>query len=203
MLADAARRGLRGDERFDWLVDRLQELPQHRIAGSSPPKPRPEFARLFEKFRIGKTTYTYRDTATGKDVPVSVRRCRDCHPPTDSAGSAHATAYIKATRGLTSMIGRAERILLKAQRGGVEVRKVRSELDGAIDSQIELETLVHTFAAEDMKQKQSEGLRHAEAALLAGQGALDELGYRRRGLLIALGVIVLTLALLATKIRML
>src|SRR6185369_13489320 len=98
----------------------------------------------------------------------------------------NARAYLDATRGLTSMVGRADRILLSAHRGGVEVRKVRVELDGAIDSQIELETLVHTFSAPEVQAKQKEGLAHAEAALVAGQSSLDELTYRRKGLLIAL-----------------
>jgi len=39
------------------------------------------------------------------------------------------------------------------------------------------------------------------AALVAGQSSLDELSYRRKGLLIALGIIVLVLAALVMKIR--
>lgn len=185
LLQQAASLGISGENRFDWLVARAQQLPNHRD---------PEFKRLFEKFRIGKTHYTYRD-AGGRDVAVRIRRCNDCH---DDAVSA---AYIDATRSLTSMIARSERILLAAHRGGVEVRKVRPALDSAVDSQIELETLVHTFAPEEVKKKQKEGLAHAEAALIAGQHSLDELAYRRKGLWAALGVVLLVLAGLALKIR--
>jgi hypothetical protein len=192
LLAQAKAQGLEGDLRFDWLVDRAQQLPTHVNRG----KLRPEFARLFQKFRIGKTHYTYRDAATGRQVLAAVRRCDDCH--TDAAQT-----YLDATRSLTSMIARSERILLAAQRGGVEVRKVRPALDAAVDAQIELETLVHTFAQPQVQAKQKEGLQHAEAALLAGQTSLDELAYRRKGLLFALGVIVLVLVALALKIRML
>jgi hypothetical protein len=52
-----------------------------------------------------------------------------------------------------------------------------------------------------VKAKQKEGLKHAEAALIAGQHSLDELSFRRRGLFSALGIIVLVLAGLALKIR--
>jgi hypothetical protein len=182
LLAAAARQKLTGDARYDWLVDQAQMLPTHRG--------RPEFARLFEKFRIGKTHYTF------GDVKVAVRRCGDCHPASDAAGS-----YAAATHSLTSMIARAERIQLAAHRGGVETGKARAELDGAIDNQIELETLVHTFAAPEVQKKQQEGLGHARAALLSAQQSIEELGYRRRGLFVALAIILAVLVALTIKIR--
>jgi len=175
LLAQAKAKGLDGDARFDWLVDRAQTLPTHKSSS--------EFTRLFDKFRIGKTS-------------AAVRRCTDCH---ENA----AKDYLEATRSLTSMIARSERILLAAQRGGVEVRNVRPSMDAAVEAQIELETLIHAFAPRPVAEKQKEGLKHAEAALLAGQASLAELAYRRRGLLFALGVIVLVLVGLALKIRVL
>jgi len=96
---------------------------------------------------------------------------------------------------------RAERIQLAAHRGGVETGNARAELDSAIDNQIELETLVHTFGAAEVQKKQKEGLGHARAALLSAQRSLEELGYRRRGLFVALGIIIAVLVALAIKIR--
>jgi hypothetical protein len=202
LMANAERLGLEGDRRFDWLVDQAQELPTHlmKVREGEPARLRPEFARLFEKFRIGKTRYTFRDEAVGNEFEIAVRRCNDCHEE-DGVGRKNAADYLHATRSLTTMIARSERILLAAQRGGVEVRKARSELDAAVDSQIELETLVHSFAAPPVEEKQKEGLQFAEAALVAGQGSLEELIYRRKGLFMALGVIVLVLVALALKIR--
>jgi hypothetical protein len=201
-LATAKTKGLTGDARFDWLVDQALHLQYHRVNVDPKiaAKLRPEFLRLFDKFRIGKTHYTYKEL-NGQEVSVAVRRCTDCHDEKDSPGLANATAYLDATRGLTSMVGRADRILLSAHRGGVEVRKVRAELDGAIDSQIELQTLVHTFASADAKAKEKEGLQHAEAALVAGKSSLDELNYRRKGLFTALAVILMVLIGLVFKIR--
>lgn len=197
LFAEAKAQGLDGDRRFDWLVDRAQTLPPHLSKG----KLRPEFGSLFEKFRMGKTHYTYQDAATGRQVSVPVRRCNDCHDEEKTSGNVNARAYLDATRSLTSMIARSERILLAAQRGGVEVRKVRPALDAAVDSQIELETLVHTFAPPQVQAKQKEGLAHAEAALLAGQTSLEELSFRRKGLFFALGVVLLVLIALVLKIR--
>ena len=205
LLKEAELKGLKGDERFDFLVDRALQLPTHRIKGrdGEAPRLRPEFQRLFDKFRIGKTKYTYRDTATGREVAVRLRRCDDCHDTADGAGHVQARTYVESTRGLTSMIARSERILVAAQRGGVEVRRVRAALDGAVDAQIELETLVHTFEPKPVAAKQKEGLQHAQQALVAGQSALDELNYRRRGLFTALGIVLVTLVALALKIRLL
>jgi hypothetical protein len=204
LLATAQRLNLQGDARFDWLVDQAQQLSTHRIkAGAGAPvQLRPEFARLFEKFRIGRTHYSVRDPATGHDVSVAVRRCTDCHRISGFAGRDTSQALLNGTHAVTSMIARSERILLAAQRGGVEVRAARPELDAAVDNQIELETLVHTFSpAGQFAEKKSEALGHAEAALKAGQESLDELSYRRRGLFLALGVILAALAALALKIR--
>jgi Cytochrome c3 len=204
LLAAAKRLHLQGDARFDWLVDQALQLPTHRIQSGPGGKGqlRPEFARLFEKFRIGKTHYTYRDPSTGHDVTVAVRQCTDCHRVSGLQGRDTSQGLLAGTRAVTSMIARSERILLAAQRGGVEVRAVRSELDAAVDNQIELETLVHTFSPTGaFAEKQREALQHAHAALEAGQHSLDELAYRRRGLFIALGVVLAALVAMALKIR--
>jgi hypothetical protein len=198
LLAAADRQHLKGDARFDWLVDQALHLPTHNVQSHL----RPEFARLFEKFRIGKTHYTYKDPATGSEVSVAVRRCTDCHKSLDAPGNTTSKALLTSMHGVTSMIARSERILLAAQRGGVEVRSVRPELDSAVDNQIELEALVHGFSTGgQFGEKQKEALQHAHAALDAGQHSLDELTYRRRGLFIALGLILAALLALALKMR--
>jgi hypothetical protein len=204
LLATADKMNLHGDERFDWLVDEALRLPTHTIAGGDPAHPqlRPQFARLFEKFRIGKTHYTYRDPVTQKEVSVAVRRCTDCHAVPGMPGHENAMALLSDTRSVTSMIARSERILLAAQRGGVEVRTIRAELDGAVDNQIEIEALTHTFSTGgQFDAKRREALGHAQAALVAGQQSLRELSYRRRGLLIALALIMVLLVALTAKIR--
>ncbi|UCF68112.1 MAG: hypothetical protein JSV80_02085, partial [Acidobacteriota bacterium] len=67
LLAEAAELGLSGDDRFDWLVDRTLELDTHTLSPDvvegSETVLRPDFAKLFDKFRIGKTYYTYVDPA--------------------------------------------------------------------------------------------------------------------------------------------
>ena len=213
LLADAASRGLEGNARFDWLVDQALVLPTHTQVGSGENGVkvalRPEFDRLFRKFRIGKTTYAYYDPALGKDVTAPVRNCTACHGEspelTDEAtGLRTAREFLRRMEELTVVTARAERTLLAAQRGGVEVREGPLALDKAVDSQIELEVLVHTFDSDStglFVKKHAEGLQHAEAALTAGRSGLRELGQRRTGLVASLVFIALTLAALGLRIR--
>lgn len=205
LLEAAAAQKLTGNARFDWLVDQAQVLEFHTAEPEGPGKPRPkraEFARLFEKFRIGKTHYTYTDPTTGKDVSVPVRSCMTCHSTPDSPGVKSSVTLMNGMHELTSAVARAERILLNAQRGGVEVRAARTALDEAVDREIELQVLVHTFSAEKaFDDKRKEGLASAGKALQAGQSSMNELRYRRRGLFVSLGLIVIVLVALALKIR--
>jgi cytochrome c553 len=213
LLAEAEARGLEGQDRFDWLVDRAQVLPTHTVASAEGGhiELRPEFARLFEKFRLGKTYYTYQDPATGKPVRRSIVRCSECHAQhparTDEAvGYDTSRSFLEGMRLLTSLTARAERIQLTARRGGVETRPALAEIDGAVDAQVHLEVLVHTFSTAPkgrFETVREGGVTHARAALGAAQQALRELSHRRRGLIVALAFVVLVLVGLALKIRQL
>jgi hypothetical protein len=155
LLAEAAELGLEGDARFDWLVDRAQSLPSH-VEGEGeagePPPPRPEFGRLFTKLRIGKTRFTYLDPATGEEVSESVVRCTGCHAAEpmladQPVGYRTSSELLDSLHRMAVAPARAERTLLAARRGGVSVREAEAELDQAVDDQIELQVLVHTFDA--------------------------------------------------------
>jgi hypothetical protein len=209
-LIATAPAGLDADRLFDWLVDRAQELPFHTTptGEGEGPSLRPEFERLFEKFRIAKTHFTYLDPVTGEELEGKVRRCSHCHgsEPAFGAPVGYETAksMVEHVRQLTTKAAHAERVLLQARRGGVETREAQRAIEEAVDAQIELEVLVHTFStAEDgpFMTKQAEGLEHAEAALVAGHGSLRELTSRRLGLLVALAFIGLLLVGLVLKIR--
>lgn len=204
LLAAANAKGLGGDDRFDWMVDQALLLPTHVVAGGAPGKQqlRPEFARLFDKFRIGKTHYTWTDPVTGQERRAKVRRCTDCHVDAGLAGSTTARAMLDSMRQLTSLTARAERTLLAAKRGGVEVHAVHADLAAAVDRQIELEVLVHSFnAGGEFAAKHKEGVKHASDAQKSGQLALKELANRRKGLGASLGIIALVLIGLGLKIR--
>lgn len=213
LLSEAAEAGLAGDAKFDWLVDRVRGLGYHTVAGEvdelDRPLLRPEFENLYNKFRIGKTYYTYLDPVTGEEVQEAITRCSDCHAgdstdPDETPGAATGIDLLARMRELTASIGNAERILLRARRGGVGVRDAEIELEYAVDAQIGLEVQVHSFdagAGSDFLETHAEGLTRVNAAIVAGQAALQEIQARRRWLAFSLVVIVVTLIALGLKIR--
>ncbi|MEJ2085386.1 MAG: hypothetical protein P8Y44_06875, partial [Acidobacteriota bacterium] len=166
---------------------------------------RPEFKRLFDKFRIGKTYYTYEDPVTGEPSRAGLVRCSKCHvDASEASGAQSVTEMVDRMSELTALSARAERVFLAARRGGVETREALVDLEQAIDTQINLEVLVHTFStAEDSPfvKQHLEGVDYANQALTKGHEALDELGFRRRGLVITLVLIVVVLIALGLKIR--
>jgi hypothetical protein len=202
--ADAA--GIGDEDRFDWLVDQALALPNHRLGesgeqGESPL--RPEFEKLFSKFRLGKTYYEYENPDGSGLTRASVRRCGNCHPD-DGDPTRGGSAFVTKIRELTVLAGEAERVLLAARRGGVETGEAAAHVDRTVDSQIDLQVLVHTFDPSPdgpFMKAHAEGLEHARAALDAGAEALQELETRRRGLALALVIIVLVLIALGLKIR--
>ena len=214
LLADAAAQDLEGDARFDWLVGRAETLAFHTLPATGDdeaPQRRPEFARLFQKFRIGRTFETFIDPATGDEISVRNIRCTDCHAAEPLAADAPigldtAQGMLDRMRELTVLTASAERVILAARRGGVEVREGLDAIDQAVDSQIRLAALVHTFAVDEgsaFVAAHDEGMQHAKTALDTGRQAVDELAFRRRGLAIALAIIVVLLIGLGLKIRQL
>jgi hypothetical protein len=210
LVAAARAQGLEGEELYNRLVDEALALPEHTMEASAPGErgPRAEFGNLFSKFRIGKTTFEYEDPATGESVTASVVRCGNCHAreplladaPKGLTASAH---YVEQVVRLTTTAAQAERSLLRARRGGVATGTALTDLQQAVDAQIQQQVLFHSFDydSEAFTKVQEEGQASAERALAGALQALAELGYRRAGLGISLIVVLLVLLGLAFKIR--
>ncbi len=213
LFAEATAEGLEGSTRFDWLVDQARDLSQHSVSGeideAGLPLMRPEFSNLFQKFRIGKTYYTHTDPTSGEEVRTPITRCNSCHVTgamvSDSTpGAVTGIDLLTRMSELTSLIGSAERVVLRAHRGGVEVRDAQLEVDQAVDAEIGLEVQVHGFTAAEgsgFLETHARGLEHARAAIALGFEAQEEIQARRRWLALSLIAIVATLIALGLKIR--
>ena len=66
---------------------------------------------------------------------------------------------------------------------------------------VETRALIHTFDAERLVARAEEGILVTSEALAAGRAALDEMSYRRTGLVVSLVFILVLLAGLYMKIR--
>ncbi len=208
----ARSEGRTGSELFDWMVDQMLALPVHRLPGGGATGGEaplsPAFERLYQRFRMGKTTVAIHDPGAGTERQEPVVRCSDCHADQPELGTGQGfrvgSEIVERMREITSLTARAERIMLRARSGGVPVQGGLSSLDRAVDSQIQLEVLVHGFrtdAESGFATAHAEGLEHARAAIESGRDALEELGARRRGLAVALVLIALVLVGLGAKIR--
>jgi hypothetical protein len=205
LVAEAREAGVTDAALFDWLVDRVMLLPDHQLGdGGDEASPlRPEFERLLSKLRLGKSYYEYEDADRGETIRVEIRRCGNCHDPSVDPAQG-GTLFVNRIAELARLAGEAERVLLAARRGGVETSDAAAHVDRAVDAQIDLQVLVHSFDPSPdgaFMKAHAEGLEHGRAALAAGAAALEELEFRRKGLALALIVIAAVLLGLGLKIR--
>jgi hypothetical protein len=212
LFAAAQGLGLADADRFDWLVDQALSLPFHTLAPGElggAPRLRPEFERLFAKFRIGRTRLRYEELETGRTLELAVRRCSTCHASDPLLADAPrglrvSGDFVERMRELTALTAMAERTVLRARRGGVATDQALLAIDESVDAQVELEVLVHGFSADpgsEFVRKHAEGVEHAKRALALAEQAQDELESRRRALAGFLIVVIFALLSLGLKIR--
>jgi nitrate/TMAO reductase-like tetraheme cytochrome c subunit len=128
--------------------------------------------------------------------------CATCHAPDDPGGK-RAAEMRTLIDSLAGEEGKAHDILLQAERAGMEVSQAQFDLNGAKDSLVKARAAVHAFTVEAVKQDVEAGLSVAAKAYARGVRAMDELGFRRKGLGVSLVVILAVIVGLVVKIRQL
>ena len=126
--------------------------------------------------------------------------CMNCHTAGD-AGYTAADAIHKKLTSLTASIETADGILRKAGRAGMEVSHARFELNDARDALVNARVVVHSFSPDAVEKIVAPGMEIANNAHRAGENALAELLFRRKGLTISLVVIAFAIVSLYLKIR--
>ncbi len=126
--------------------------------------------------------------------------CSTCHSPDDKGGKS-ATEMRALIDSLAAAFDRARAILGRAERAGMEVSQAQFDLNGAREELVKARTAVHAVDVGAVKQAVEPGLGISEKAYGRGVRALDELGFRRRGLSVSLVIIVALIAGLVMKIR--
>jgi hypothetical protein len=95
----------------------------------------------------------------------------------------------------------ARAILERAERAGMEVSQAVFELEAAINAQVAARAAVHSFDLDAVMAEVGEGLEITAAGHAAGEQALDELGFRRKGLAISVVIILALIVGLLLRIR--
>jgi hypothetical protein len=128
--------------------------------------------------------------------------CANCHGPDDKGGKS-AVAMRTLIDSLRADSEKAAALLQRAERAGMEVSQAEFDLNGARDDLVKARAAVHAFKIDAVKQAVDSGLSVSAKAHARGVRALDELGFRRKGLAVSLVVILALIAGLVVKIRQL
>jgi len=127
-------------------------------------------------------------------------KCTSCHDP-GTPGAVAAGQMLKQLTGLEAQIRDARAVVRRAAEAGMEVSRATFQLGQADDALVRARTRVHLFRPSAVEESTAGGLSIARAAQNAGRKALAERDYRRRGLIVSLGLIALTIAAIVFKIR--
>ena len=126
--------------------------------------------------------------------------CIKCHLEGDR-GYEPAAKMHEQLSSLASAIDRSESLLNRAESAGAEVGEAKLALAEARDNLTKARVEIHAVKSELLDADISAGLKITDKTLAAGESAMAELRYRRKGLLVSLATILLALAGIYLMIR--
>ncbi len=126
--------------------------------------------------------------------------CTQCHGKGDS-GYAAAEKMSEKIAQMHASISRSVEILNRAERAGMEVSRPKFDLNEARDALTQSRVLVHTFSPGEIDKIIDPGLEVSARSYNAGEAALAELSFRRKGLAGSLFFVLLLAALIYLKVR--
>ncbi|MDR7522265.1 MAG: cytochrome c3 family protein [Armatimonadota bacterium] len=126
--------------------------------------------------------------------------CAQCHAP-GSKGAAAATAIRSALEDLKQALQAATQVVALAEHAGMDMTDAKLPLNDAQTQLILARNLVHSLSLREVQSAATEGVGLARRAADLGLAALDEIAFRRRGLVVALVVIAVLVLGLYLKSR--
>lgn len=128
--------------------------------------------------------------------------CGQCHVPGISGGAV-AVAMRGSLDSLGAAFALADSLLTQAERAGMEVSQAQVDLGAARNALVQARGAIHTFRVDSVAAYAALGLHVADTAIVRGRKALGELRFRRVGLGVSVGLILLLITGLILKIRQL
>ena len=126
--------------------------------------------------------------------------CATCHPPT-SSGALLAAKMLASIERLKNDYDKANALLGTAEHAGMEVSQPLFELNDAKTALIKARAAIHGFDQVILDKEVAPGLKVAEKAHSRAVRALEELRFRRKGLVISALIIFALVVGLVLKIR--
>ena len=127
--------------------------------------------------------------------------CWTCHEDPTDAGSVAAGKMRDSIEKLKGSLASNSDLIARARNAGMEVSDQELALAEVRTKLTQARTEVHTFDPAAVEAVVSEGMKGLTAVERAGNQAFADLRYRRRGLFISLGAILLVVIALTLKIR--
>jgi predicted CXXCH cytochrome family protein len=128
--------------------------------------------------------------------------CGRCHVA-GAGGGITAAAMRSAIDSLREDFATADSLLATAEHAGMEVSQPQFDLRSARTSLLQARNAIHTFVTDSVSRHVDEGLVITATAIKRGHAALHDLRFRRVGLGVSTGIIVLLITGLVLKIRQL
>jgi len=126
--------------------------------------------------------------------------CSNCHGPGDPGGQAAVTLRTLID-SLRIAFEEAEGLLEQAENAGMEVSQAQVDLQGAHSALVSARAAVHAFTPDSVAAHVDEGLTVASDVRGRGRKALRDLQFRRTGLAVSVGIILILIIGLVLKIR--
>ena len=126
--------------------------------------------------------------------------CASCHPA-NSSGGMLAAKTLESIDRLKASTNKAAFALTSAEHAGMEVSQPLFELNEAKTALIKARAAIHSFEQAAVEKEIEPGLKVSERAYVRGVKALDELQFRRKGLVISALIILALIITLVLKIR--
>jgi len=127
--------------------------------------------------------------------------CATCHSGADDKGAVAADRMRRAVEGLKLGIGRSGELIARVRNAGIEVSNQELALTEAKSRLTLARTEMHTVNPTAVEAIIAEGTTILTGVDRAGQDGVVELRFRRRGLAISLGAILLLVVALGLKVR--
>ncbi len=127
--------------------------------------------------------------------------CTTCHEDKDDPGFVGATKMRAAIDRLTHGIEQSSALVARVKNAGMEVGNQELALNEARSRLVLARTEVHAFNPDSLDAVVGDGTKILAGVDRDGARSLVELGYRRRGLFVSLGLILIVVVALALKIR--
>jgi predicted CXXCH cytochrome family protein len=127
--------------------------------------------------------------------------CATCHSGADDKGATAADAMHRQFEQLEAGTRNAKALLDGLQNAGIEVSDQELALREAVTKLTLARTEMHAFDPAAVAPIIADGTRIVAAVDAAGQKGIAELRFRRRGLAISLGAILLLVVALGLKVR--